>query len=131
MSDAKRQANKRQANKRQAWRFGLRAEALCAWVLRLNGYLIEGRRVRTPVGEIDIVARRATVLAIIEVKGRADLSLAAQSIGPRQRARIMRAAEAYLRSRPRLAGLDLRFDVMLVRPWRWPVHLVDAWRPGD
>lgn len=117
--------------KRRAWRFGLRAEALAAGALRLKGYRIEGRRVRTPVGEIDIVARRGPVLAIVEVKGRADFALAVQSIGPRQRVRIARAAEAFLRARPTMAGLDLRFDVMLVGPWRWPVHISDAWRPGD
>ena len=117
--------------KRRARRFGLRAETLAAWMLRLRGCHIEGRRVRTPVGEIDIVVRRGTVVAMVEVKGRADLALAAESIVRRQRARIERAAEAFLRSRPALPELDLRFDVILVRPWRPPVHLVDAWRPGD
>ena len=119
------------ADKRRAWRLGRWAETLCAWHLRLRGYRVEARRYRTPVGEIDIVARRGTVLAVVEVKARPGLAAAAEALGPRQRSRIARAAEAYVRARPDRAGLDLRFDVMLVRPWRLPVHLTDAWRASS
>ncbi len=119
------------ADKRRAWRRGRWAETLCAWHLRLRGYRVEARRYRTPVGEIDIVARRGTVLAVVEVKARPELAAAAEALHPRQRARIARAAEAYVQARPDRAGLDLRFDVMLVRPWRLPVHLTDAWRASS
>ena len=115
--------------KRKAWKFGRFAEAFSAWGLRLKGYRILARGFRAPVGEIDIIARRGRVLVFVEVKARHDLKAAAESIGRRQTARIVRAAGAYLQSRPGLSALDQRFDVMLVRPWRWPVHLADAWRP--
>ena len=82
-----------------------------------------------PVGEIDIVARRGGVLAFVEVKARKDSGAAAESFRPRQAGRIVRAAGAFIQSRPALAALDQRFDVILVVPWRLPVHLVDAWRP--
>ncbi len=118
------------AKKRQAWRFGRRAEAACAWFLRLKGYRILARGFRAPVGEIDIVARRGGILAVIEVKGRHDLHAAAEALGGRQRIRIARAAEAFLRVNPACGGLDVRFDVMLARRWRVPTHLTDAWRPG-
>jgi putative endonuclease len=115
----------------RAWRFGRFAESLCAWHLRLRGYRVVARSFRSAVGEIDIVARRGSVLAVVEVKGRGDLAAAAESVGRRQRRRIARATEAFVKARPGYAGLDLRFDVMLVRPWRLPRHLTGAWRADD
>jgi putative endonuclease len=114
--------------RRAAWRLGKRAETLCVWSLRLRGYRILARRIVTPLGEIDIVARRGGVLAMIEVKARPTLAEAAESISLRQRQRIRRAAEAFLGARPGLAGMTIRFDAMLLAPGRWPVHVVDAWR---
>ncbi len=117
-------------DRRRALRFGRSAEAWCAWWLRLKGYRILARDVRFYVGEIDIVARRGRALAFIEVKSRAD-GARAEVLGPVQRRRIVRAAEAFLQRRPDLAGLDLRFDLMLVAPWRRPRHLIAAWRADD
>ena len=117
--------------RRRAWNFGRFAEGLCVWALRLRGYRILARDYRTPVGEIDIVARRLNTLAMVEVKARRDLSKAAESLTRRQRRRITRAAGAFLMAYPRCAGLAVRFDLMLVRPWRLPVHLKGAWREGE
>jgi putative endonuclease len=117
------------APRRRAWRFGRLAELACAGLLLLRGYAVLARNVRTPVGEIDIVARRGRVLAIIEVKARERYEAAAESVLPRQRARLARAAESFLKARPDLRHLELRFDAMLVGRWRPPHHLVDAWRP--
>jgi len=117
------------ARRRQAERAGRAAETLCIWLLRLRGYRVLARDLRFPVGEIDIIARRGGVLSIIEVKRRADLESAAEAIGPRQRRRIVRAAEAFLARTPDLAALTLRFDVMLVAPRALPRHIKDAWRP--
>ena len=112
----------------RAWRRGRWAEAACTATLILRGYRILGRRLRSPVGEIDIVARRGAVLAIIEVKARPDSGAAAEAVTPRQRERLIRAAGWLVAGRPDLAAMQLRFDVMLVTPWRWPQHVVDAWR---
>lgn len=109
-------------------RYGRRAEALCRLFLRLKGYRIVASRLRTPMGEIDIVARRGDTLAIIECKARSDWSRATESVTARQRGRLARAAHAFLAVHPQYAGLSLRFDVMLVTPWSWPRHLPDAWR---
>jgi putative endonuclease len=117
------------ARRRRAERRGRLAEWLCLWHLRLRGWRIVARGWRCPAGEIDIVARRRQVLAIIEVKSRGEVAVAANALAPRQRRRIGRAAEALLMSRPDLASLGLRFDVMLVAPRRLPRHLRDAWRP--
>jgi len=115
--------------RRRADRAGRLAETLCALSLRLRGYRILARRFRTPVGELDIVARRGRTLAFIEVKARPTLALAAESIAARQRLRVERAAGAYLALNPALARLDARLDAMLVAPRRWPRHIEDAWRP--
>jgi putative endonuclease len=107
------------------------AERLCRWHLRLRGWRIVAADWRCPSGEIDIVARRLGILAIVEVKARRDLDSAAISLLPRQRRRIARAAAAFLSARPELAALTLRFDVMLVAPLRVPRHLANAWRADE
>ncbi len=117
--------------RRKAVRSGRRAEALAAWWLRLKGYRIEARGFRVPAGEIDLIARRGRVLALVEVKARRSLEAAGEAIAPRQRRRIARAAEAYLQRRPALANLELRFDAVLIVPGRLPRHLPDAWRSAE
>jgi putative endonuclease len=116
---------------RRAARRGRLAELLCRWHLRLRGWRILARDWRCPMGEIDIVARRGRTIAMIEVKARRDLATAFEAINPRQRRRIARAAEAFLLTRPDLAALSIRFDVMLVEQRRLPHHLPAAWRSDD
>lgn len=111
-----------------AWRHGRTAETVAATLLRLSGWRILARNWRSPVGEIDIIARRRRSLVFIEVKTREDVAAAGEAIGIRQRDRIRRAAGLYLARHPALATLDARFDAILVLPWRWPIHLRDAWR---
>ncbi len=89
------------------------------------------RGFRVSVGEIDIVARRGRTLAVIEVKARRNWDLAAEALRAKQRRRIARAASAFVASRRDCEGLNVRYDVMLVRPWRLPRHLRGAWRDGD
>ena len=114
--------------RQRAERRGRAAEWLCLWHLRLHGWHIVARGWRCPSGEIDILARRGKILAVVEVKSRGAIATAASALAPRQRRRIARAAEALLLSRPDLAGLDLRFDLMLVAPLRLPRHWRGAWR---
>lgn len=115
------------ADRHAAYLRGNRAEAVCALWLRLQGYRVLARRFRSPVGEVDLIVRRGGVLAFVEVKSRSTLDRALQSVTPRQRRRVVRAAEAYLAVNPSLATLDMRFDLMAVAPWRRPRHLRGAW----
>jgi putative endonuclease len=126
-----RRPPRKRSPRHRAERRGRLAEQLCRWHLRLRGWRIVAAGWRCPSGEIDIVARRRGVLAIVEVKARRDLDSAAISLLPRQRRRIARAAAAFLSARPDLAALALRFDVMLVAPLRLPRHLVNAWRVDE
>lgn len=109
-------------------RRGRGGERIAAWLLRLKGFTILERRLATPHGEIDIVARRGDLLVFVEVKRRAAAGEALAALGGRQRARIARAAAAYLQARPELSGLACRFDLVAVGAGGWPVHVIDAWR---
>jgi putative endonuclease len=117
-----------QARRRAAYRRGHAGETLAAWRLRLAGYRILARRYRTKLGEIDLVARRGGVVAFVEVKHRAALTAGLEAVTPQAQRRIRRAAELYIRSKPALAELALRFDVIVITPWSWPRHIIDAWR---
>ena len=109
-----------------AFRVGLSAESRAAAYLVAKGYCIVARRFRSPVGEVDIVARRRSVLVFVEVKARATLDGAAESLVPRQQRRIADAAGAWLAAHPEDAGRDIRFDAMLVAPGRIPRHIAGA-----
>jgi putative endonuclease len=87
------------------------------------------RRLRTPAGEIDIVARRGALVAFVEVKARGSTDAAAFALTEPQWRRIARAAELFVARRPALADCAIRFDAMLVTPRGWPTHVIDAWRP--
>ena len=115
----------------RAWRRGLLAETLCVVWLRILGYRVLAQRLRTPVGEIDILARRGDVLAVIEVKARRTRAAALESITARQRGRLQRAVQWFITGRPDLAALRIRFDVIAIIPWRWLVRIIDAWRPEN
>jgi putative endonuclease len=114
------------AQRRIAFRFGLSAESRAAAFLVAKGYRILARRFRTPVGEIDIVARRRSVLVFVEVKARDSFDAAAEAIGKRQQNRIIAAAQLWLVGHPEDAMRDMRFDVVLVVPGRLPRHLPAA-----
>jgi putative endonuclease len=109
-----------------AFRTGLSAESRAAAYLIAKGYRILARRFRTPHGEIDIVARRRNLVAFVEVKARASLDEAAFAVTPRQQARIVNAAQAWLAAHPEHAEFELRFDVVLIAPRHLPRHLLAA-----
>jgi len=119
-------------NRIEAEARGRRSESLAAWALRLKGYRILSRRLKTPLGEIDMVALPPFgPVCFVEVKARDGHEAAVLSLSPGQRTRIARAANLYLARRPELAGRGARFDIVAVAPGRWPRHLADAWRPDD
>ena len=107
---------------------GRSSEILAALLLQLKFYRILGRRVRTHVGEIDLVARSPQgVLCFVEVKARREDRAALESVATRQRARIVRAASLFVAGKENLARKGMRFDIITVAPF--PRHFRDAWRP--
>jgi putative endonuclease len=109
-----------------AFRLGLSAESRAAAFLIAKGFRILARRWKSPVGEIDIVARRRSTLIFVEVKARASLDDAAWSVTPRQQQRIAAAAEAWLAGNPGVTFQDIRLDVVLVAPGQLPRHIPSA-----
>ncbi len=115
-------------NKQRATKAGRRAEFWAAWLLRLKAYRILARNYRNRMGEIDIIARRGTLLVLVEVKYRPDMEQAKQAVSVRQWQRIERAATDFVASHKVLHGCRWRFDVVACAPRKWPKHIEDAWR---
>jgi putative endonuclease len=113
-------------DRRVAFRAGISAGGLAAAFLVAKGFRILARRWKSPVGEIDIVARRWHLLVFVEVKARQHQDDAAWSITERQRRRIIAAAEAWLAANPDDRIRDIRFDALLVAPGRIPRHIAAA-----
>lgn len=105
---------------------GRSAERFAATWLRLKGWKILGQRVRTASGEVDLVARRAGIVAFIEVKNRATVAELDHAIDDYRLRRVAAAAEILA---PRYAqdGDDIRIDVILIAPRTLPRHLVNVW----
>lgn len=114
------------ATRRVAEEAGRRGERLAAWWLRLKGWQILDRRVRTPAGEVDLIARRGTLVAFVEVKTRRTPAELDRAIDERRLARVAAAAEM-LMPRYATAGEDIRIDVILLAPGTGPRHIENAW----
>ena len=108
-----------------AERRGRRGETLAAWYLRLTGWRVLARRVKTPRGEIDLVARRGRTVAFVEVKWRKTAAELALALDHYRLRRVIAAAEA---AAPRFvrAGDIQRIDAILLAPGHWPRHIANA-----
>ena len=113
-----------------AFHLGISAESRAAAFLIAKGFRILARRWRSPVGEIDIVARRRHLLVFVEVNARATLEDAAESVNQRQRRRIAAAAEVWLAANQDTSIGDCRFDAILVAPGKIPRHIPAAFEAG-
>src|SRR5690606_35775196 len=108
-------------------RTGLYAEKLAEIALVLKGYRILARRFRTPLGEIDLVARQGNTLVFTEVKWRKTTDAAAEAIYPANRRRVENAAALYLQKYPEYTDMNIRFDAVVLAPKSWPRHIQAAW----
>jgi putative endonuclease len=125
-------ASDRNILRRAAEAHGRRSELWAALLLSCKLYRVLGWRVKTRLGELDLIALSpGGILCFIEVKARAMDGAAAEAITGRQRSRIVRAAALYLGAHPALRHKAVRFDAILVTPRRWPRHVKDAWRPDS
>ncbi|CAN5222896.1 hypothetical protein BH10PSE2_BH10PSE2_12880 [soil metagenome] len=97
----------------------------------LRGYQILGFRLQSRAGEIDILARKGRVLAVVEVKRRASIDQALAAVGPEQYQRLLAAGRSVLHGRPSLAGHDLRIDMVALAPGRFPRHVSAISPPTD
>jgi len=116
------------ARREQAEKRGRRAETLAAWLLRFKGYIILEMRQKTPHGEIDIIALKGNVLAIVEVKQRSTLELAQQALHNADLSRIEEAAYHYQSKHTKWENKTIRFDAVFVMPRLHIKHVKDVWR---
>jgi putative endonuclease len=122
--------NVRIARGTEARKSGRRSEVLAACWLMAKGYRILGFRLKAPGAEIDLLAQRGQVLAIVEVKRRATLEAALESVTFDQRERLRRAGANLAARRPGLSRLGVRLDLLALAPGRLPRHIPDAWKGG-
>lgn len=113
----------RTARGRNARKQGHNAEWIAALYLMLKGYQIIAMRLRTPHAEIDLVARKGKILAIVEVKQRTNRELALNALNPDQQLRLLKAGNRLIRSRPSLGCLQPRLDLIALSPGQLPLHL--------
>lgn len=107
--------------RRRAERRGRWAEGLVLLVLRVQGFRLRARRLRTPVGEIDLLVRRGRLWLLVEVKWRSRFE--AEVLSARQLRRLERAGQ-WCRGRLIPEGDDLRLDlVVLGAQPRWVKNL--------
>lgn len=111
-----------------AERRGRRGEGLAALWLQVHGWRVLARRVKAGVGEVDLVVRRGRVVAFVEVKWRRTVAELDLAIDERRLARVADAATALAPRYVRPTD-DMRIDVLLLAPGRWPRHIVNAWQP--
>ncbi len=107
----------------KAYRRGHHGEWLASLALMMKGYRIVARRYRTKIGEIDLIARRGDLVLIVEVKVRRTLIEAMEAIARTSERRIEAAADLWLARQKDYGRLSIRFDMVAVLPWRWPVHV--------
>lgn len=120
--------SRRRARGRRAQAQGLAGEARVAQALLASGWLIHGQRLRTPAGEVDIVAEQGGILALIEVKCRPSLDEAACAISQRQQRRLCQAAAILQGENPHWGPRGMRFDAWLVDGLGRLRHVPDAFR---
>lgn len=100
---------------------GLWGERLALFYLILKGYMPLKQRYKTKVGEIDLIVKKGDLVVFVEVKQQASFERAAYAITPHQQTRLVNAARWFLSAFPH--GGALRFDAILLVPWRWPWHI--------
>lgn len=120
----------RAGHKKKTYEKGVWAERLAGFYLNMRGYKIVARRYKTQHGEIDLIAERGEVLAIVEVKARGSIERALESVDIRTQRRIANAALMFLAERPEYADRAIRFDVIAVESPVKIVHLDNAWDAG-
>ena len=94
---------------------GQRGESLAIDALAQAGYEIVERNFRTPIGEIDVVAKESGVLCFVEVKWRRDENMGhpLEAVTAEKQRRLARTADWYLAKRKKF-GVAARFDVVSI-----------------
>lgn len=115
--------------RRQAYHKGRKGEYLAGWALRLKLFRIVETRYKTKLGEIDLIARRGSLILMVEVKARPTLEQAMEAVTPTALRRIEAAGDNWLAKQADYAKLSIRYDLIAVLPRRWPIHVSAIYTP--
>lgn len=119
-------------NKARDNKTGHLCETIAMIFLMLKGYIpvaknyVTGRG--TGAGEVDLIMRRGKMLVFIEVKKRPSLTTGLQAITMENQMRVVRASSAFLARHKKHVMYAVRYDAVILSPWKTPYHLKDAWR---
>ncbi|MFT8763721.1 MAG: YraN family protein [Gluconobacter potus] len=118
----------RQTRGVQSYYTGLNAENIAARLLEERGLTILAQRLRTPYGELDILAADSEWLIAVEVKQRRSLRESASCLTARQSQRLMEAFNYILLTKPEWNRPSTRFDLIVVDPSGQARRIQDALR---
>lgn len=107
------------------YQIGIDAEDVAKNHLMKLGYEIIGMRMKTKVGEIDIIAKKDNGYIFCEVKTRKNQYDAFFTISSKQQQRIINAAEIFIAER-NLEYYDIRFDVIIIHSAKVISHIENA-----
>ncbi len=119
-------AKPKTARRRRAQQWGRLAEWIAAASLIFKGYRILKMRYKTKIGEVDIIARKGQLIVMVEVKARRTIEEALDAVTVTAQRRIESAGDLWLAKQKNAHLLSIRFDIIAVRPWRWPSHYENA-----
>ena len=119
-------AKTKTAKRRRAQQWGHLAEWIAAASLIFKGYRILKMRYKTKIGEVDIIARKGHLIVMVEVKARRTIEEALDAVTVTAQRRIESAGDLWLAKQKNAHLLSIRFDIIAVRPWRWPSHYENA-----
>lgn len=112
--------------RKRAQRWGHVSEWLAAASLILKGYRIMKMRYKTKTGEVDIIARKGRLIVMVEVKARRTIEAAFDAVTVTSQRRIESAGDLWLAQQKNAHLLSVRYDIIAVRPWKWPTHYENA-----
>ncbi len=112
--------------RRRAQKWGHLSEWIAAASLVLKGYRILSMRYKTKLGEIDIIARKGHLIVMVEVKARPTIEEAFDAVSISSQRRIEAAGDLWLATQKNAHLLSIRYDIIAVRPWKWPTHYENA-----
>lgn len=112
--------------RKRAQRWGHVSEWIAAASLMFKGYRILKLRYKTKVGEVDIIARKGTLIIMVEVKARQTIEAAYDAVTVTVQRRIESAGDLWLAKQKNPHLLSVRYDIIAVRPWKWQTHYENA-----
>lgn len=110
----------------KSYYLGLFAEYLTILLYKLKFYTILSHRKKTYLGEVDIIAYRGNTLVFIEVKARKN-GISGLNLSLHQQKRVTKAAELFISKNPRYSNYDIRFDLVIISPYKLPIIIKNAW----